>query len=70
VVAAAIFLVAALLNERKTQKEIAEVTGVSEPTIRNCVKDLEQEKESILPEKLLAEAKSSFPSYGEEEVDY
>jgi hypothetical protein len=27
---------------------------------------LEQEKESILPEKLLAEAKSSFPSYGEE----
>eukprot|EP01080_Neovahlkampfia_damariscottae_P012833 gene12833-7183_t len=67
VAAAAIFLVASILNERKSQKEIAEVTGVSEPTIRNCVKDLEQEKELILPTQLIDEAKLINPDYGIDE---
>jgi len=50
--------------------EIAEITGVSEPTIRNCVKDLEQEKELILPAKLLEEARIINPDYGDDNEEY
>ena len=40
VAAAAIYVASVLCNERKTQKEIAEVVGVTEVTIRNRYKEL------------------------------
>eukprot|EP01027_Heterolobosea_sp_BB2_P008202 GEZU01012164.1.p1 GENE.GEZU01012164.1~~GEZU01012164.1.p1 ORF type:complete len:342 (+),score=110.97 GEZU01012164.1:500-1525(+) len=50
VAAAAIFLVAQLTNDHKrTQKEIADVTGVSEPTIRNCYRDLHARQNDLVP---------------------
>ena len=38
--ASAIYLAAILVGERRTQREIAEVTGVTEVTVRNRYKDL------------------------------
>ncbi len=38
--AAALYLAAILVGERRTQREIAEVTGVTEVTVRNRYKDL------------------------------
>ena len=40
VAAAAIYVACVLCNHRKTQKEIAEVVGVTEVTIRNRYKEL------------------------------
>jgi len=41
--AAALYIASYLLNERKTQKDIAEVVGVTEVTIRNRYKELSEE---------------------------
>lgn len=40
VAAASIYVASALLNERRTQREVAEVAGVTEVTIRNRYKEL------------------------------
>lgn len=40
--AAALYIASILLNERKTQKEIADVTGVTEVTIRNRYSEITQ----------------------------
>ena len=43
IAAAALYIASYLLNERKTQKDIAEVVGVTEVTIRNRYKELSEE---------------------------
>ncbi|MEM4295204.1 MAG: hypothetical protein QXS91_00090, partial [Candidatus Anstonellales archaeon] len=43
VAAAAIYIAAAEQGERKTQKEVAEVAGVTEVTIRNRYRELKKE---------------------------
>ena len=43
VAAAAIYIAGALHNEKKTQKEVAEVAGVTEVTIRNRYRELKKE---------------------------
>lgn len=43
VAAAALYISSVLLGERKTQKEIAEISGVTEVTIRNRFKQLSQQ---------------------------
>jgi len=40
VAAAAIYVASILLGERRTQREVAEVAGVTEVTIRNRYKEL------------------------------
>ncbi|MDR2874223.1 MAG: transcription initiation factor IIB, partial [Methanobrevibacter sp.] len=45
VAAAALYLASVLLNERKTQKEIADIAGVTEVTIRNRYKELTEHLE-------------------------
>jgi Transcription initiation factor IIB (TFIIB) len=40
VAAAAIYIASIALNERRTQREVAEVAGVTEVTIRNRYKEL------------------------------
>ncbi len=41
--AAAVYIASALVNERRTQKEVAEVAGVTEVTIRNRYRELKKE---------------------------
>ncbi len=43
VAAAAIYIASALLGERRTQKEVADVAGVTEVTIRNRYRELKKE---------------------------
>lgn len=43
VAAAAVYIAATLLGERRTQKEVAEVAGVTEVTIRNRYRELKRE---------------------------
>jgi len=43
VAAAAVYIAAALKGERRTQKEVAEVAGVTEVTIRNRYRELKKE---------------------------
>ena len=40
VAAAAVYIASILLGERKTQRDVAEIAGVSEITIRNSYKEL------------------------------
>ena len=42
VAAAALYIASVLIGERKTQREIAEVSGVTEVTIRNRYKELSE----------------------------
>jgi len=49
VTAASIYLVSQLSTEKRTQKNIADVSGVSEVTIRNAYKDLYAKRDSLLP---------------------
>jgi len=66
VAAAALYIAAVLLGERRTQRDIADVVGVTEVTIRNRYKDLVQklgieeevERKAALIEKEAAEAAS------------
>ncbi len=41
--AAAVYIAGALVSERRTQKEVADVAGVTEVTIRNRYRELKQE---------------------------
>merc|ERR1712130_616322 len=41
VAAAALFMCTQLSSDKKQMKDICDVTGVSEPTVRKCLKDLE-----------------------------
>jgi transcription initiation factor TFIIB len=43
VAAAAVYIASAMVNERRTQKEVAEVAGVTEVTIRNRYRELKDE---------------------------
>jgi len=43
VAAAAVYIAAALMGERRTQKEVADVAGVTEVTIRNRYRELKKE---------------------------
>lgn len=45
--AAALYIASYLLNERKTQKDIADVVGVTEVTIRNRYKELSEKLGSV-----------------------
>jgi len=47
--AAAVYIAALLLGERRTQKEVAQVAGVTEVTVRNRYKELVKELELNLP---------------------
>jgi transcription initiation factor TFIIB len=47
--AAAIYIAALLNDERRTQKEIAQVAGVTEVTVRNRYKELTQELKIQIP---------------------
>ncbi|EGG13783.1 transcription initiation factor IIB [Cavenderia fasciculata] len=49
VTAAAIYLVSQLSADKRTQKAISDVSGVSEVTIRNVYKDLYSKRDSLLP---------------------
>jgi len=40
VAAAAIYIASIMMNERRTQREVAEVAGVTEVTIRNRYKEI------------------------------
>lgn len=42
-----------MLNNIHCVVEIADVTGVSEPTVRSCWKDMETKKYQLLPPELL-----------------
>ncbi|KAL0480898.1 transcription initiation factor TFIIB [Acrasis kona] len=53
VAAASIFMVSSCSQHKKTAKEIADVTGVSESTIRNCVKEMEPYRTQLLPKRFL-----------------
>jgi transcription initiation factor TFIIB len=53
VAAAAIFLVCSLSDYKKSMKDISEVTGVTETTIRNCLKDLEAYRSQLLSKRFL-----------------
>ena len=46
--AAALYLSSILSNERRTQKEVADVAGVSEMTIRNRYKELSEQVDSVI----------------------
>ncbi len=41
--AAALYIAGVLLGERRTQREVAEVAGVTEVTIRNRYKEMAEE---------------------------
>ena len=43
--AAALYIASVLLGERKTQRDVAEVAGVTEVTIRNRYKELTEQLE-------------------------
>ena len=45
VAAAALYIASVLLGERKTQRDVAEVAGVTEVTIRNRYKELTEQLE-------------------------
>jgi len=45
VAAAAVYIASAIVGERRTQKEVAEVAGVTEVTIRNRYRELKEELE-------------------------
>jgi transcription initiation factor TFIIB len=45
VAAAALYIASVLLGERKTQRDVAEVAGVTEVTIRNRYKEISEEIE-------------------------
>ncbi|WP_458456921.1 transcription initiation factor IIB [Methanobrevibacter sp.] len=47
VAAAALYIASVLLGERKTQKEVADASGVTEVTIRNRYKELSQELDAL-----------------------
>ena len=47
VAAAALYIASVLLGERKTQQEIADITGVTEVTIRNRYKELSEELDDL-----------------------
>eukprot|EP01132_Coremiostelium_polycephalum_P003136 gene3136-3920_t len=49
VTAASIYMVSQLSSEKRTQKAIADISGVSEVTIRNAYKDLYAKRDSLLP---------------------
>ncbi len=49
VVAAAIYIASLMNNERRTQREVAEVAGVTEVTIRNRYKELAEKLEIDVP---------------------
>jgi transcription initiation factor TFIIB len=52
VAAAAIFLVTQIsrdVNDRRSMKDVVDVTGVSEPTIRKCLKDLQDNQSLVVP---------------------
>jgi len=57
VAAAAIYLVTQQTNEKKTEKEINNVTQVSEPTIRGAYKILKKYQASLLPQPTLLKLK-------------
>ncbi|MBQ8016733.1 MAG: transcription initiation factor IIB [Methanobrevibacter sp.] len=46
--AAALYISSILLNERRTQSDVAEVAGVTEVTIRNRYKELSEQVDSII----------------------
>jgi transcription initiation factor TFIIB len=48
-VAAAIYIASLMNNERRTQREVAEVAGVTEVTIRNRYKELAERLEIDVP---------------------
>ena len=43
VAAAAVYIASAIYGERRTQKEVADVAGVTEVTIRNRYRELKKE---------------------------
>jgi transcription initiation factor TFIIB len=43
VAAAAVYIASAMYGERRTQKEVADVAGVTEVTIRNRYRELKKE---------------------------
>ena len=49
VAAAALYIASVLLGERKTQKEVADVAGVTEVTIRNRYKELSEQLDGEVP---------------------
>jgi len=49
VAAAGIYMVSQLSSQKRTQKAIADIAGVSEVTIRNAYKDLYPYREQLLP---------------------
>ncbi|KAM9994819.1 hypothetical protein ACTFIY_000997 [Dictyostelium cf. discoideum] len=49
VTAASIYMVSQLSPEKRTQKQIADVSGVSEVTIRNAYKDLYAKRDQLIP---------------------
>lgn len=48
IAAAALYIASVLLGERKTQKNIADVTGVTEVTIRNRYKELSEQLDVVI----------------------
>ncbi len=46
--AAALYISSILLNERRTQKDVADVAGVTEVTIRNRYKELSEQVDSVI----------------------
>ena len=48
VAAAALYIASVLLSERKTQRDIAEVAGVTEVTIRNRYKELSEQLDDVI----------------------
>jgi len=58
IAAAAIYMVCMLSDHKKSMKEVSEVTGVTETTIRNCLKDLEAYRPQLLPKRFLDYASS------------
>ena len=48
VAAAALYIASLLLGERKTQKEVSEISGVTEVTIRNRYKDLSEKIDMVV----------------------
>jgi transcription initiation factor TFIIB len=53
VAAAAIYMVCMSSDRKKSMKDVSEVTGVTETTIRNCLKDLEAYRNQLLPKRFL-----------------
>jgi len=63
VAAAGIYLVSQLSKEKRTQKDIAGVAGVSEVTIRNSFKDLYPYRSKLLPTSFIpAESVENLPA--------